>query len=487
MKLNRLKVLTKEEIIMIHNSTIALMEDVGVKVDSEEACRLLKDNGAEIDSKKNLVKFPEYLIKDQLKKVPNSFSLYGPDDQFRIDINTENIHFATQGAPTKIYDNTNPLQTRDARLSDFIKFLKITDSLEYISCSHLDVWPVDIPYSTLHCHAIKEWVKNSRKPFGIGCRGKIMSKDLMYLLSIIVNGKDKLIKKPRLLGFFNPISPLTLPRVLLGGLFIFAQYKQPLIIASSASGGLNAPITLAGLLTQTNAEVLSSIVLTQLINSGAPVLYGTVNTPIDPRTGNVAWGSIETSLITIASAQLARFYKIPSRASGSITNSIGFDIQNGFERFNTLSAAAYAGINYITCAGTYECGLASSLELLVIDDELIGMVSRGLNGIKVDPNTMALNEIKSVASDQKKGLYFLGLRHTAKNIKKELYIPKLSERGSRNTWIKKGSLDFITKSQIRIEELLKNHKPKVLKPNLEKEIDSYIKKVEERNINEYIN
>ena len=262
-----------------------------------------------------------------------------------------------------------------------------------------------------------------------------MSRDLMELLSIIVNGEDELMKNPRLIGFFNPISPLTLPRILLEGLFIFAQYSQPLIIAPAASGGLNAPITLAGLLTQTNAEVLSSIILTQLINPGTPVLYGTVNTPLDPRTGNVAWGSIETSLITIASAQLARFYDIPSRASGCMTNSNIFDIQNGFERFNTLSSAAYAGINYITCAGTYECGSASSLELLVIDNELAGMVSRGLKGIDVNKNTIALNEIETVLLGEKKGLLFLGLRHTANNIKNELFLPSLSERNSRNKWI----------------------------------------------------
>ncbi len=258
-----------------------------------------------------------------------------------------------------------------------------------------------------------------------------------------------------------------------------------MIIAPSASGGLNAPITLAGLLTQTNAEVLSSIILTQLINPGTPVLYGTVNTPLDPRTANVAWGAIETSLITVASAQLAKFYDIPSRASGCITNSNIFDMQNGFERFNTLSAAAYAGINYITCAGTYECGLASSLELAVIDNELAGIVSRALKGIEVSEDTIALKQIKSVVLGEKKGLLFLGLKHTARNIKNELFIPSLSERNSRNTWIKKGALDLINKAQKKIQEILKSHKPIVLDPGLENKIDEFIKKVEIRNINEY--
>jgi trimethylamine--corrinoid protein Co-methyltransferase len=124
---------------------------------------------------------------------------------------------------------------------------------------------------------------------------------------------------------------------------------------------------------------------------------------------------------------------------------------------------------------------------LVIDDELAGMVSRGLDGVKVDKETIALSEIKSVVMGQNKSLYFLGTRHTAKNIRNELFIPKLSERNSRNTWFKKGALDIINKAQLKIQDILKTYESKVLEPNLEKKIDNYIKKVEKRNINEYIN
>lgn len=471
---------------MIHESSLILLNDIGVKVDSPELCSLLQENGAEIDEETQFVKFPNSLIKRALRKVPDSFFLYGPDTEFKVNVDLNSITFATQGAPNKIYNEKNPNQPREALLSDLVRFLQISDSLEYLSCSHLDVWPMDVPYITLHCHGIKEWAKNSHKPFGIGCRGKIMSKDLMELVSIIVNGDDELIKRPRLIGFFNPLSPLTLPRVLLGGLFTFSQYKQPLIIAPAASGGLNAPITLAGLLTQTNAEVLSSIVLTQLIQPGTPVLYGSVNTPIDPRTGNVAWGAIETGLITIATAQLARFYKIPSRASGCITNSNLLDMQNGFERFITLSAAANAGINYITCAGTYECGLASSLELLVVDNELAGIISRGLEGIRVNEETIALDQIKKVAQGYKKGAHFLNLRHTALNAKKELFIPQLSERNTRGTWLRKGGLDLIKKAKLKVKEILKNYSQRILDPKVEKQINDYIKKVKKRNINEYL-
>ena len=160
-------------------------------------------------------------------------------------------------------------------------------------------------------------------------------------------------------------------------------------------------------------------------------------------------------------------------------------MQNGYEKFNTLSAAAYAGINYITCAGTYECGLASSLELLTIDNELAVMVSRGLNGIDVNEDTIALDQIKSAVINNNRDSLFLGMRHTAENIKKELYIPKLSERGTRNSWLKKGAQDIFSKAQSRVEHILKNHKEYEMNPILEKKIDNYIIEVKKRNFNEY--
>ena len=148
------------------------MQEIGIQVDSKDACRIFQDHGAKIDKKTQLVKIPETLVNEVLKKVPDSFSLYGPDEKVKVEVNTDNVTFATQGAPTRIYDYQNALMPRDATLKDFIKFLKIVDSLEYISCSHLDLWPVDIPYVTLHCHVIREWVKIVVSHSGLAAEGR---------------------------------------------------------------------------------------------------------------------------------------------------------------------------------------------------------------------------------------------------------------------------------------------------------------------------
>lgn len=482
MRMNKIEVLEKEEIDLLHRKTLELLAKIGIKVESEEARNLLKENGASVDNKTHFVKFPENLVLEQLKHVPDSFTLWGSNGSYNFEVNTKSVNFATVGTPVTIYDSTKKKGVRKTVLADTIKQIRIVDYLKNICCSHVDVWPNDVPYLELHFHAIKAWAENSIKPYGLGCLGRVASQDMMDLTSIIVGGEEVLKKKPRLIGFFNPVSPLTMSTLLLNGLFIFAKYNQPIIIAPAASAGSTAPVTLAGLLIQTNMETLSSIVLSQLINPGCPVFYSTMNAPMDPPTGNVAWGSIETGLITIGAAQLAHYYNIPSRGPGLVTESKCFDIQNGFERFMTLFCAANAGINYITCAGTYESSLAESLELLVIDDELIDIVKRGMEGIKVDENTMAVNEIERVATE---GKNYLMLKHTSKNTRKELFIPQLADRDRRGIWQRNGAKDIIERALEKVEQILKIQKGPGISNEVEREFQEFYKKISSRTYEDY--
>jgi trimethylamine--corrinoid protein Co-methyltransferase len=479
MKPNQINVLSQEEIEIIHNHTLDLLETIGIRVDSTEAKKLLSENGAIVDDKNEYVKFPESLVKEQLKTVPDSFTLWGSDGTYKFEVNTKSVNFATVGTPVKIYDPDHKKGIRKTVLSDNIKQIRIVDSLKNIRCSHVDVWPNDVPYIETHYHAIRAWAEHSFKPYGLGCYGRIASQDMMNLTSIIVGGDDELINRPRLIGFFNPTSPLMLTRILLNGLFIFAKYKQPTIIAPAASAGSTAPVTIAGLLVQSNMEVLSSIVLTQLINPGSPVFYSTMNCPMDPPTGNVAWGSVETGLITAGAAQLARFYNIPSRGPGAVTESKCFDIQNGYERFMTLFFAANAGINYITCAGTYESSLAEALELLVIDDEIIDIINRGRQGINVNDETLALEQIKRVAIE---GKNYLMLKHTAKNTRKEIFVPKLADRDRRGIWTRNGSKDIIQRASEKVDQILKTQKGPGISDDVDYQLKEYFKEISSRDM-----
>jgi len=485
MKLKKIEVFSKDELEAIHSASMTLLSEVGIKVDAQDARDVLKEKGATVDETSHFVKFPESLVKDQLKTVPNSFKLHGPDGSFSFEVNTNSTQFATIGTPVKIYDPTNKKGVRKTVLTDTIEQIKIIDSLENIMCSHIDVWPNDVPYITIHSQCIYQWVKNTKKPYGLGCLGKLASQDMMNMASIIVGGEEELIKKPRFVGFMNPTSPLHLPKLMTNGFAVFTKYKQPTIIAPEALAGASAPVTLAGLVTQTNAEIVGSAVLSQIFNPGAPVFFGTVSHVTDMRSGNSAMGSVEMGLITAGIAQLARFYNIPSRGPGAGTDSKLLDLQNGYERFQTLMFAVQAGVNYITCAGTYEATLVEALELLVIDDDLVGMAKRAMEGVKVNDDTIALDVIKKVATSDKKGVNFLAEAHTRKHMKSELYMPRLADRSRRSTWQKKGAKDIIERAREKVDKILEIHKPNELEKNMEDELLKYMKKVETRTFDDY--
>lgn len=484
MKINRLEVLSKDEIRLIHNKTLELLENIGVRIESQEAKNFLKEHGVITngENKGGFIKFPEDLVREQLKKVPEEFTLYGTDGSFHFNVNTENINFATFGATVKIYDPDEKKKIRKTTLQDAIKHIRIVNGLDNIVCSQVDVWPHDIPYTQLHYYTIREWARHSFKPYGMACFGRTASQDMMNLTSIIVGSEAELKKNPRLIGVFNPTSPLRLTQILLNGLFVFARYNQPILISAAASAGSTSPVTLCGTLIQANMEVVASIVITQLINPGTPVLYGSTNTIMDPYTGNVAYGSMEFGLITIGAAQLAHFYNIPSKGSGALTDSKCFDIQNGYERFNTLLCAAYAGHNFITCAGTYESTLSEALELLAIDDEMAGIIKRGLEGIKIDDETLALNEITKVANENKN---YLMLKHTAKNTRKELFVPKLIDRNKRGIWNRAGSKDIVERAREKVERILKTQEGPGLSPHTEDELNKYFKVIASRTLDDY--
>lgn len=485
MKFRNIEFLSNSEVKEIDAGARKLLNTVGIKVDARDTRKLLTENGAEIDPESKFVKIPETLIKESLKSVPDSFKLYGPDGSFDFEVNTKSTKFATIGTPVKIYDPEKKKKVKKTKLSDTIKQIKVVDSLDNILCSHIDVWPNDVSYLSLHAHCMYQWAKNTKKPYGLGCLGRLASQDMMNIASMIVNGDQELKENPRLVGFMNPTSPLHLPQIMTNGFKIFNDYNQPVIIAPEALAGTSAPVSIAGLLTQTNAEILGSIVVSQLNNPGAPVFFGTVSHITDMRSGNSAMGAVETGMITAGIAQLARFYNIPSRGPGAVTDSKTFDIQNGFERLQTLMLAAQAGINYITCAGTYEATLVEALELLVIDDELAGIIQRVLDGIEVNEETMALDLIEKVATNPKKGVNFLAERHTRKLLKQELYIPKILDRNRRNTWRRKGSKDIVDLAREKVDHILGSHKPNELSSELEEQLQEYIKKVEARSFAEY--
>ena len=480
MKLETFKVLGEQEIRTIHESSLEMLSDVGIKVELKKMRNLLADLGCAVDENEKIVRFQPDVIEKYMNKAPGEFTLRGADPDMQWKINPDTQIFGGLGTPINFHD----LDTGDYRptsLQDLTHHLILFDHLDHIVSNQMDIWPNDIPMHTIHVEAIRSWALNCRKSFGMGAYGVMATRDMMEMMLLVAGGRKAVKDKHPFATIVSIQSPLATIQAQLEGLMILAEYGQPALMSPEAMAGTTAPVTLAGLLVQHNAEVLAHIVMAQAVNPGTPVLYGTVSTVAEMRAGTTTLGGVETGLISAACTQLAHSYGIPCRAVAGGTEAKTFDIQCGFERVRSMMLAAMAGANYITCVGTLESTLAGGHELAVIDNDLIGMVKRSLNGIEITDETLALDVIKQVGPG---GSYIME-SHTFDHFRDEVYISDIVNQQTREAWLENGQKGILENAREEARKILAEHRPIDLDPKLIQELDAYVDSVAARSLDDF--
>jgi trimethylamine--corrinoid protein Co-methyltransferase len=308
-------------------------------------------------------------------------------------------------------------------------------------------------------------------------RGRATAEDCIRMAAALAGGEDALRQRPNIFTTVNPVTPLQHDEGQTDGLIEYASFGLPIDVTSEPQAGATAPVTLAGLLAQQTADVISGITLAQLVHPGTPVWYGTCGTIMDMKVGRIALGAVEAGLINAASAQIAAFYNIPCRGTGSTTDSKLLDLQAGYEKAITLFMAALGGVNCLFYPGAMESALTISLESLVADHEMCAMAYRALRGIDVDADSLAVPVIEAVGP----GGNFLGERHTLKFLRREQFLPFLSNRQTREDWAERaGSASAWDKAHAEVERLLAEHTPPPLDPAVEAELEQIVREVEAR-------
>ena len=480
MKTQRFEVLSPDEIRQIHAASMDVLANVGVKCDYALARQIFAKAGATVDEATASVRLPEALVMQALKKAPKKFCLYGADGKFSVEIGGDLPVFAALGTPTSSLD----LETgehRPSTLQDLVHHIQLIDSCQNIHCGQMDVWPNDVLMTTIHTEAIWAWAHHSHKPFGLGCYGYRPTLDMMEMMAIASGGKQKFQEKPSFFGICSTVSPLQMTQIQVEGMLLCAEYGQPVTMSPEGIAGTTAPVTLAGLLVQENANILAHLVLAQLFRPGTPVLYGTVSTIANMRTGTVALGAVETGLITAASAQLAKYYGLPCRSVGLATDSKREDFQAGFESFATLLPAVLGGVDYITCGGTLDSSMLESDALMILDDEVCGAALRIARGIEVNATTLAMDVIRKVGFSGN----YITEKHTLQNYRSEHFLPQLMVREPYESWEKAGSRSALDLAREKARQLLADHKPNELDPSVEKELEAYRRMVAERPMEEF--
>ena len=470
----KLDPLDKDQLYEVHLATLDILERIGVGIYEDRALKLMDEAGAIVDYDRKVVRIPQYLLKELIKKAPEVVTLYARNPKHSVRLESGGkTYFNNSSYGIKVYDLDTGMH-RDSTSEDVANFARLADALENIHVYLPTVTAHDVPEYVRALHELAIGLDNTEKHVSHATYGADAIRHYIQIGATIVGGEEELRKKPVVSASTCPISPLQHSKEDTETLIEFAKFGLPFFILSMAMGGGTAPLTIAGELVVINAEVLSGIALVQLVNPGTPVLYGSVSSTMDMKTGKLALGAPERPLINSGCAQLARYYKIPSWIGACSTDAKVPGPQAMFEKVITAIVPMLAGANLIYGPAILDSGKTYSFEQLVLDNEIIGALYRIVEGIDVNADSLALEVIENVGI----GGHYLAQKHTSAHVLSDQWRPTLVDRGSREEWVKAGRKDMCVLARERAKEILESHEVEPLEKDVRKEMWEIVKKAE---------
>jgi trimethylamine--corrinoid protein Co-methyltransferase len=444
------EILSREDVERIHQTSMRVLSNVGVEFPSDEVLAVFRQYGVRTDGTR------VYITEDQLWKAletaPARFTLHArnPERSVAIGEGEPTVFAPGYGAPFLIDAEGNK---RVPTVEDYHTLVKLAHALPNQDVSgHLLAEPGDVPAETAPLHMLYAHVLHSDKPFIGSVESELAVRHTMEVVRILFG--DDPGDRPASLGVISSLTPLGYSREMAGAIMTYAREGQALLVANLAMAGSTAPITLAGLLAMQNAEMLAGIVLGQLVRPGTPVIYGTTSTNIDMRSGALAIGSPELAQVVAAHQQLVRFYGLPSRGSGALTDANYPNAQAGLESMMGLLTVVNSGADFVLhAAGILSSYLAFSYEKFVLDDEICGRVRRFHRPIVVDDETLAYDSIARVGP----GGHFLMEDQTVERCRTEFWQPEVSDRTGLDEWLQAGKLDTVARARERWQQLIAAH------------------------------
>jgi len=444
------KVLDDQSVLRIHQAAMQVIGEVGFEVQSETALDLFAGAGARVDRERQLVRLKESKVKELVAAAPSEIRLCGQDEAHDIMLGGRRVYAGTGGTALYVYQpDTNKI--RQANLGDLKSIARLVDKLDNIHLFMLPTYPNELPVERVDANRFFAGLDNTTKHVMGGVYTLEGVNNVIKMGEMVAGSTEALSERPLISMITCTISPFRMDKTYGDLLVTIAGRGIPVVCPAEPLCGATSPVTLAGNLVIQTVDSLMGVMLTQVTNPGTPVIFGSVATSTDLRNLRYLAGSIEMGLINAAGAQMAQFYGLPFYATGGMTDSKTLDAQSGYESALTAMLCALSGANFIhDAAGLMEFAMTVCYEKYVIDNEILGMVMRSVQGIRVDDDTLALDLIKQAGP----GGNFVAARHTRRFMRSEHYQPTLSDRLSREDWEAQGSKTTWQKASERVHELL---------------------------------
>lgn len=450
-----MNVLSRDEIDLVHQHSLRILSEVGVKIDSPSVLAMMEKAGARIDKAKQIAHLDEKMVSEALKSAPRSVKLASrggtditvPDDGVQL--------ISPDGQPPAVFD-ASAGKKRPSTLKDAINFAVLCDALPEVDYIWPPVVATDMPSGKSSLYEFLATMAYTTKHIQHGATSAEEANFQIEVASAVLGSREELKMRPIFSDVCTPITPLRYDQGEAEALVTLSRAGIPMVQLSMGIAGQVTPVTVAGTLAIVNAENLCGITITQVASRGAPVFYSSFSGVADLKSGVFLCASPEGILMDSAAVEMARHYGLPSCAGGPSNSSKTLSAEAGYQSAITSMASMLVGSDIMVGLGGLDRAGMMSLEKVVMDCEVWRWLERIRSGIAVDEGTLGFDAIKR----QGPSGVFLSDPHTLKFMRKDVMIPQIT--GYHVPGEPDYSRDDLAEyAKKKTKEILATHKPRL--------------------------
>jgi len=462
------ELLDETALVELENHAEWLLSEIGIEIrDDPAALALFREAGASVDGE--LLRFDRGHLRSLCATAPRSYTMHARNPGKSIEFGGDRLIFGPAYGSPFVTDLERG--RRYGTLEDFQNFVKLTYMSPWLHHQSGTICePVDVAVNKRHLDMVYAHLRYSDKPFMGSVTAPERAEDSLAMARIVF-GDTFMQQNLVIQGNINVNSPLVYDNTMTAALRTYAAANQGNVISPFIVAGAMSPVTQAAIVAQAHAEVMVGIALTQLVRKGAPVVYGSFLTTMDLKSGAPTFGTPESTLATLAIAQLSRRLGLPFRCGGHLTASKLADAQAMQESTNAMNPAIMAGANFIfQAAGWLESGLTIGYEKFVMDAEQCGALARVVQGLQIDADQLAVDAYREAGA----GTSFLGVGHTLRHYRNVNYRADLCDAGPFEQWSETGGKDMRQRAFERWRQMLAEYEAPPLDPEIDEALLEFI-------------
>lgn len=467
------RVLSPDQLDDIHDASMEILSRTGVEVRNEEAVALLRKAGAFVEGDSR-VRIPEHLIDWAVSTAPHNINIYRRTGELAMQLGRRRTYFGTGSDTVTVIDPYSG-ERRKPVLADVGSFARMCDALsniDFVMCMGV---ASDVHWYSAELYHLYAMLSNTVKPMVYTATSLDRTHHVVEMAEAVAGGADALRERPFATLYIEPVTPLQFAAEPMEKLLYMAEKGLPCIFISGGMSGSTTPVTLAGSLALANAESLAGVLIAQLKREGAPVISGGGVLGCDMASGAITYGAPEFMLNMAAIAEIGQHYGLPTWGYAGCTDSKVFDEQAAADAAQWVLMAGLSGSNLAHDVGYLESGLASSFDMLVFCDEMIGKTRHILGDVMVDEAMLAVDVVDRVGP----GGEFLTDPHTYKYFRGN-WFPTLEDRSNYDTWVQSGRKSMRERVNAKARKILEAHRPQPLPAELNKALKELLRKEDRR-------